>query len=115
MSGRTRHHGEPMPRLRVAIFGPSFGRLVQAPGFQRHPGFELVAIAGRDRDKTSRIASELGVGAAYDDWRELLRRESPDVVSIVTPAFLHHPMMVEAAAAGAHVLCEKPTALHRFQ
>ena len=104
-----------MPRLRVAILGTSFGRLVQAPAFQGHPGFELVAIAGRDREKTSRIAAELGVSAAYDDWRELLRRESPDVVSIVTPVFLHHPMMLEAAAAGAHVLCEKPTALHRFQ
>ena len=104
-----------MPRLRVAILGTSFGRLVQAPAFQRHPGFELVAIAGRDREKTSRIAGELGVAAAYDDWRELLRRESPDVVSIVTPVFLHHPMMVAAAEAGAHVLCEKPTALHRFQ
>src|SRR6185436_13760389 len=115
MLGHTRHHGELMPRLRVAILGTSFGRLVQAPAFQRHPGFELVAIAGRDREKTSRIAGELGVSAAYDDWRELLRRESPDVVSIVTPVFLHHPMMLEAAAAGAHVLCEKPTALHRFQ
>src|SRR4249920_3358717 len=85
MRGQPRHHGEPMPRLRVAILGTSFGRLVQAPAFQRHPGFELVAIAGRDREKTSRIAGELGVAAAYDDWRELLRRESPDVVSIVTP------------------------------
>jgi predicted dehydrogenase len=104
-----------MARVRVAILGTSFGRLVQAPGFQRHAGFELVAIAGRDREKTARIANELGVPAAYDDWRELLRRETPDLVSIVTPAYLHHPMMIEAAAAGAHVLCEKPTALHRFQ
>ena len=104
-----------MPRLRVAILGTSFGRLVQAPGFQRHPGFELVAMAGRDAEKTAGIARALGVPAAYGDWRELLRRESPDVVSIVTPAYLHHPMMLEAAAAGAHVLCEKPTALHRFQ
>jgi len=104
-----------MARVRVAILGTSFGRLVQAPAFLRHPGFELVAIAGRDPEKTARIAGELGVAAAYDDWRELLRLESPDLVSIVTPAYLHHAMMIEAAAAGAHVLCEKPTALHRFQ
>jgi predicted dehydrogenase len=101
--------------LRVAILGTSFGRLVQAPGFQRHPGFELVAIAGRDRARTEQVAGELGVPGAYADWRELLERERPDVASIATPCDLHHPMMLAAVAAGCHVLCEKPTALHRFQ
>ncbi len=104
-----------MSRIRVAIFGTSFGRLVQAPGFQRHPGFELVAIAGRDEAKTRRLADELGIAAAYGDWRELLRRETPDLVSIATPVHLHHSMMLGAIAAGCHVHCEKPTALHRWQ
>ena len=104
-----------MPRIRVAILGTSFGRLVQAPGFLRHPGFELVAIAGRDAARTARIAAELGVPKGYGDWRELLERERPELVSIVTPVDLHHDMMLAAIAAGAHVLCEKPTALHRWQ
>ena len=39
----------------------------------------------------------------------------PDLVSMVTPVDLHHPMMLAALEGGAHVLCEKPTALHRFQ
>lgn len=104
-----------MQRIRVAILGTSFGRLVQAPGFQRHPGFELVALAGRDAARTTQVARDLGVSGAYADWRELLERERPDLVSIVTPAYLHHPMMLAAVAAGAHVLCEKPTALHRWQ
>jgi predicted dehydrogenase len=104
-----------MPRIRVAILGTSFGRLVQAPGFQRHPGFELVAIAGRDAAKSQRIAAELGVPKGYGDWRELLARERPELVSIVTPVDLHHDMMLAAIASGAHVLCEKPTALHRWQ
>ncbi len=104
-----------MQRIRVAILGTSFGRLVQAPTFQRHPGFELVAIAGRDAEKTQRIAAELGVPKGYGDWRELLAVEKPELVSIVTPADLHHDMMLAALAAGAHVHCEKPTALHRWQ
>ena len=104
-----------MERIRVAILGTSFGRLVQAVGFQRHPGFELVAIAGRDPEKTRKIAGELGIPAAYGDWRELLRRESPGLVSVVTPVFLHHEMFLGAVASGAHVLCEKPTAMNRWQ
>ncbi len=104
-----------MKKYRVAILGTSFGRMVQVPGFQRHPGFEVVALAGSDAAKTARIAGELGIPKGYGDWRELLEREKPDLVSIVTPVYLHHPMMLAAIEAGAHVHCEKPTAMHRFQ
>ena len=44
-----------MQRIRVAILGTSFGRLVQAVGFQRHPGFELVAIQVEKDAKTKEI------------------------------------------------------------
>jgi len=86
-------------RIRVAILATSFGRLVQAVGFQRHPGFELVAIAGRDAEKTHKIAAEMGIATAYGDWRELLRRESPGLVCVVTPVHLHHDMFLAAVAA----------------
>jgi len=104
-----------MDRYRVAIFGTSFGCQVQAAGFQRHPGFELVAIAGTDAGKTQRIAAELGVPGAHADWHRLLDEARPDLVSIATPVDLHHPMMLAALERGAHVLCEKPTALTRAQ
>jgi len=104
-----------MERTRVAIIGTSFGSKVQAPGFQRHGSFELVAIAGTDAVKTRRIAGELGVAGAYDDWRRLLEEVKPDLVAIATPADLHHPMMLAALEHGSHVLCEKPAALTRWQ
>jgi len=104
-----------MKRYRVALFGTSFARNVHAPGFQRHDGFELVAMAGGDAARTRRVADELGVPGAYADWRELLAKERPEVVAIATPVHLHHPMMLAALEAGCHVLCEKPTALNRHQ
>ena len=104
-----------MQRLRVAIIGTGFGRSVHAVAFQRHPGFELVAIAGSREEKTRQIAADLGVPGAFGDWRRMLDEVKPDLASIVTPPELHHPMMLAALAAGSHVLCEKPAALHRFQ
>ncbi len=101
--------------LRVVILGASFGANVHAVGFARHPGFELVGLAGHDGDKARRIAAELGVPHASGDWRDLLATTAPDLACIVTPVDLHYPMMMAALEAGAHVLCEKPTALHRFQ
>lgn len=103
-----------MERVRVAIVGASFGARVQGPGFSRHPGFALVGIAGSSPPSAARAGAELGV-PGFDDWRRMLDETRPDLVSVVTPVDLHHPMMLEALDRGAHVLCEKPTALHRFQ
>ncbi|NOT33439.1 MAG: Gfo/Idh/MocA family oxidoreductase, partial [Candidatus Eisenbacteria bacterium] len=104
-----------MSKIRVILLGASFARLVQAVGFQRHAGFEVVGIAGSDAAKARRVADELGIVNASGDWRQLIAEVEADLVSIVTPVDLHHPMMLSALAAGRHVLCEKPTALHRFQ
>jgi len=104
-----------MKRLRAVILGPSFGRHVHAVGLSRHPGFEIVGLAGSDPEKTRRIADELGIPEASGDWRRLIEQTHPDLVCIVTPVDLHHPMMLAALDAGAHVLCEKPTALNRYQ
>jgi predicted dehydrogenase len=102
-------------RLRVVLLGTSFARRVQAVAFGRHPGFEIVGLAGSDPARTAAAAAELGVPVHSTDWRGLLERQQPDLASIATPVDLHHPMMLAALACGAHVLCEKPTALHRMQ
>ena len=104
-----------MRRHRVVILGTGFGRTVQAPSFQRHPAFELAGIAGSNPERTRSLAAELGVPDSDTDWRALIRRVKPDLVSVVTPADLHHPMAMAALEEGAHVLCEKPTAMNRFQ
>jgi predicted dehydrogenase len=104
-----------MRRLRLAIIGTGFGCSVQAVAFKRHAGFELAAIAGSDEAKTRRIADPLAIAGAFGDWRRMLEEIRPDLVSIATPPDLHRPMMLAAIEAGCHVLCEKPTALHRFQ
>ena len=104
-----------MDPFRVVLLGAGFGRTVQAVAFARHPGFRIVGLAGASLEKTERAARELGIPRAATDWGMLLREESPDLVSVVTPVYLHHPMAIAALEGGAHLLCEKPTALHRFQ
>jgi predicted dehydrogenase len=104
--------GEP---FRVAVLGTSFGGTVHALVFHRHRDFRLVAVAGRDDERTRRVAARSGGAAAFTDWRRLLDDVRPDLVSVATPVDLHHPMTMAALESGVHVLCEKPTALHRFQ
>jgi myo-inositol 2-dehydrogenase/D-chiro-inositol 1-dehydrogenase len=45
---------------------------------------------------------------AYADWRALAERRDVAAVLIATPEFVHEEQVVAAAAAGKHVLCEKP-------
>lgn len=95
---------------RIGIIGTGFGAKVQAPLF-RQAGLDVVAIAGFHRDKTRRVAEELGV-RPHDDWRELIASPDVDLVSVTAPPSEHRAMAIAALDAGKHVLCEKPTALN---
>lgn len=50
-----------------------------------------------------------GGGRVVDSFQELL--EQCDVLDICTPTFTHRELTLEAAAAGKHIICEKPLAL----
>jgi len=104
-----------MQPLRVVVLGTSFGGAVHVEGFRRHAGFEVVGVAGTDPQRSRALADARGVPVASTDWRALLADAKPDVVSVVTPPDLHHPMVMAALGRGCHVLCEKPTALDRHQ
>ncbi len=48
---------------------------------------------------------------AYEDYHDLLKRPDIDVVHVLTPHYLHAPMVIAAADAGKHVLSEKPMSI----
>lgn len=82
------------------------------PAMQQGQACEIVAIASRSREKATAAARQLGIARAYGSYDELLR--DPDVEAIFNPLpnHLHVPWSVKAAAAGKHVLCEKPIAMN---
>lgn len=96
--------------LRVAVVGAGIG-VSYAEAFQRVPGAEVVALCAGSLRRAGPAAQRLGIAGVYTDLGEMLAREQPDVVAIATPNDLHHPMTLQALAAGAHVLCDKPLAL----
>ncbi len=93
--------------LRFGLIGcGDIGRL-RAEALRR-AGLPLTVVCDTD----SARAAKVGAGAAVvADWRELIGRNDVDAVIVSTPPSLHRDMCVDAAAAGKHVLCEKPLAL----
>jgi len=74
-------------------------------------GVRLVAVADADLARARELAGRYASPAVHDDYLELLARDDVDAVSICLPDHLHRDAALAAAAAGKHVLCEKPLAL----
>jgi predicted dehydrogenase len=79
--------------------------------FQKIPAVTVAAVADPDEKGRTEAARKTGAPRTYPDWREMLRKEKPDLVSI-GPRWVEGRLeMVRAAAeAGAHVYMEKPLA-----
>ncbi len=68
-------------------------------------------ICGRDPAATEAARARLGWHHAATDWRLVVNSPHIDIVDISTPNDSHAEIALAAAAAGKHVLCEKPLAL----
>jgi predicted dehydrogenase len=70
---------------------------------------QVVAVADEDAKGRAKAAKRLKVEKTYADYREMLEKERPDIVSIA-PRWTdcHRDMVLACAEVGAHVLLEKP-------
>ncbi len=72
------------------------------------PGVEMIGLADEDLQRGQRFAQQFDAGW-FDSYEGLLAAR-PDGVVICSENSKHRPLVEMAAAAGAHVLCEKPLA-----
>ena len=61
-------------------------------------------------DNLDNFCRQYNIPDSYQDYREMLKREDINLVSICVPNFLHKDVAVAAAEAGKHMICEKPLA-----
>jgi predicted dehydrogenase len=73
---------------------------------------QMIAVCDVDAAHTSEFSAKYeGKLTEYGDYRELLEKEKPDVVTIGTPDHWHVPIAIAALRAGSDVYCEKPLTL----
>lgn len=71
-------------------------------------GVEVLGVSDLSPAVAEAAACRFGVPRHYTDHRAMLRDLSPDVVHVTTPPAAHRQVAMDALAAGAHVIVEKP-------
>lgn len=96
-----------MGELKAAVIGVgSMGRN-HARVYTELKATRLVGVADALPETAQRVGASFNV-PAYSDFRDLLERERPDLVSVAVPTQEHFAVASAALDAGCHVLVEKP-------
>lgn len=102
-------------KIRFGVIGAGMAGPLNAGALRDIPDAEIVAFSTRREEVCKSFCKEYGIPEYYTDYHELLKRDDIDAVSIGTPPFLHEKMVIEAAKAGKHVMCEKPIAINLYE
>lgn len=93
----------------VAVIGCGWAGTRHAHAF-RHAGAVVRWCIDLDLPRAEALAHDIGQGEPATDYRRALDDPSVNAVSVCLPHHLHADVSCDAAAAGKHVLCEKPLA-----
>jgi len=93
-----------------ALIGAGLFGERHAQAYSRHPDVDFVAVCDLDGVRAQTIAERYGAGRAVTDYHELLADPAVKAISVATPDHLHRDIAIACAAAGKHVLVEKPLA-----
>ncbi|WP_299429815.1 Gfo/Idh/MocA family protein, partial [uncultured Meiothermus sp.] len=93
--------------MRVGIAGSGVMAEVHAAGW-RTTRAELMGCTSASLKQAAHLAQQFNI-KVYQNYAELLR--DVDIIDICVPTHLHKEMVLQAAAALRHVVCEKPIAL----
>ena len=101
-----------MRKIRAALIGSGgIANIAHVPGYLalKDRGAEIVALCDIRPEALERTQKRHDLDVpGYADYREMLRKEKIDVVSVCTPNSVHKAPTIAALRAGCHVLCEKP-------
>ena len=101
--------------LRIGILGAARIARSFVEAVRPSAKVEVAAVASRDVERATAFARELGIGRVHASYDALFADPDIEAVYVPLPNNLHAEWSIRAAAAGKHVLCEKPLAANAAQ
>ena len=96
--------------IRGAIIGTGFWANFQIPAWQELEGVIITALYNRTFSKAEAIGRKFGIQNVYNNAEELIEKEKPDFVDIITDVDTHAMFTTLAAQNKINVICQKPMA-----
>ncbi len=97
----------------ICLIGAGRAGMIHAKNFaSKVPNAKMVAVADPVKEAAVAAAQELGISKYYLDYKEALQDSEVDAVIVVAPTKYHRDIVIDAANAGKHILCEKPMAMN---
>jgi len=94
-------------KMRLAVIGCGNIGKVHAKTISKLDDAQLVAVSDLRPESATQVAAEFGC-KPYSDYRQMFRKEKPDLVSVCTPSGTRLDICRAAADAGVNLLVEKP-------
>ncbi len=104
-----------MTDFRWGILGTGGMARVHVEAIRNVPGCDVVAVGGREAERTAAFAGDHTIESWYPSYQALIDEADLDAVYVATTNELHLPLVVAAVGAGIPVLCEKPFAINLGQ
>jgi predicted dehydrogenase len=106
---------QPIKKIRTAVIG--LGRIgwqFHLPNITGKEGFELVAVVDTLDERLDEAVEKYGTNG-YNDYKQMLFEQKPDLVVVASPTPFHKEQTLAAFEHGCDVFCEKPAALNLDQ
>jgi len=98
-----------MKKLKVGVIGAGrIGKVHIENISVRISSAEVVAVADPLIEEAGKVAEQFGITSVSGDYKEVLSKPEVEAVLICSPTDTHSQYIIEAAAAGKHIFCEKP-------
>jgi predicted dehydrogenase len=99
-------------KTKVGLIGSQFISHIHAHSLKRCPEAELFAVASPTPGNAERLAAKHGIPHSLTDYKKLLAMPEVQMVVVGVPNQLHCEVALAAAAAGKHVVMEKPLCMN---
>lgn len=99
-----------MGRLRGVSIGAGYFSQFHYEAWNRIAEVQLTALCDLDTERRHAAMTRYGIRRDYADYREMLEKEQPDFVDVITPPASHLEICRTAAQLGINVICQKPLA-----
>lgn len=97
-------------KLKGVGVGAGYFSRFQYEAWTRIPEVQITALCNSNMDRAKGIMDSFGVENHYTDFREMILKEKPDFIDIITPPETHFEICKFAADHKVHIICQKPLA-----